>query len=500
MSNLPQSDWILAGRFVDGDLPAREAAAAESRIKSDTEFAAAVEEIRAQSSLMSGLPNFKPSEDLADRTLQASLDQVKAIMGVWPIEQSANTVTPPAKQTSSDSFDWKSTAALVASLAGVLVVGAMLWQNNQPSSSNVAMSEVAAEAPMERVMHEKVASVEMDDSAIADAGNFESSSKGAPNAAPPMYVAGKGDASKGSGLPGKTADANEIAKVQAPPQQQALSGTPMKQTMGKRTRPKLDLAVNSSAPVDQIWYISQDINASRESVCDVLNLNRIQVQRDVPKQAQPATQESVEAFYVAATPKQMKLAMSQLSNNANIEMIQLPNGMNSPIADAIEQQFAQSKTSEFADAIKAAKPNMPLAFPIPATQAMAQQLYSNPLPRNMLSTGPVPPIVDSGSPIDGLTQSKEANIPKVEIASNARAKKSATPGANSRGADGGAGFGGLANTAEEEEPTASADLQAQQSLQAAMPAPQDAELGKYLDESDEQLRQYLILVRGGEEE
>jgi len=87
MSNLPQSDLILAGRFVDGDLPAHEATQAEARIVKDATFAAAVEQIRNQSFLLGKLPKFKPSDDLADRTLQASLDQVKAIMGAWPIER-----------------------------------------------------------------------------------------------------------------------------------------------------------------------------------------------------------------------------------------------------------------------------------------------------------------------------------------------------------------------------------------------------------------------------
>ena len=46
MSNLSQSDLILAGRFVDGDLPAHDAAQAEARIAKDADFAAAVEQIR----------------------------------------------------------------------------------------------------------------------------------------------------------------------------------------------------------------------------------------------------------------------------------------------------------------------------------------------------------------------------------------------------------------------------------------------------------------------
>ena len=62
MSNLSQSDLILAGRFVDGDLPAHEAAQAKARVAKDASFAAAVEQIRDQSSLLERLPKFKPSD------------------------------------------------------------------------------------------------------------------------------------------------------------------------------------------------------------------------------------------------------------------------------------------------------------------------------------------------------------------------------------------------------------------------------------------------------
>jgi len=145
MSNLSQSDLILAGRFVDGDLPAHEAAQAESRIAKDADFAAAVEQIRDQSALLGRLPGFTPPEDLADRTLQASMDQVKAFMGAWPIESDVEKVAVAAGNSTSKPFDWKSTATLIASLAGVFVIGMMLWKNSQPDS-DLAMSEIPAVA------------------------------------------------------------------------------------------------------------------------------------------------------------------------------------------------------------------------------------------------------------------------------------------------------------------------------------------------------------------
>ena len=145
MSHLPQSDWILAGRFVDRDLPSAEAARVESRMANDPQFAAAVETLRQQSDLFRGLPTFKPSTDLKERTVQASLDQVKAIMGAWPIEET-DQVSSVSAAPSANSFDWKSTVALVASLAGVFLIGSMLWTSQmKPQNGNVAMTTDAAE-------------------------------------------------------------------------------------------------------------------------------------------------------------------------------------------------------------------------------------------------------------------------------------------------------------------------------------------------------------------
>lgn len=286
----------------------------------------------------------------------------------------------------------------------------------------------------------------------------------------------------------------------------------MKQTVPTPSRGSLELASNSFAPVDQIWCVHQDNNASRTRVCDVLASNQIQVQRDVPEKANKAgtaAQEPVEAFYVAATPKQMKQAISQLSNSANIEMIQLPGGRDSLIADAIEQQFSQSNAS-FADADESEKSDIPAAFPTAASQALAQQLVSNALPRSMPPSGPVPPILKSGSPIAGLSQpnanaNAETNATErqqgVEIAAKLRVQKqvqspmpaAAAPGAAANKAAGGAGPGVLADVTS---PSPAQTLE----IQEAMPAVPERELGKYLDESDKQLRQYLILVSGGEEE
>lgn len=502
MSNLSQSDLILAGRFVDGDLPAHEAAQAESRIAKDADFAAAVEQIRDQSSLLGRLPKFKPSDDLADRTLQASMDQVKAIMGVWPIESDEQKVALASKAPEK-SFDWKSTAALLASLAGLFVVGAILWQTRTGAESDLAMSEaptsVAANERNENRMVQRGASgIESDE---VDA-SVEPSFADTMQKAQPKSIA-KSDQSDveneqiiGKGAPQQIADASP----NVPGHGAALSGTPMKSAPATRQQsrnsqmanqsPAGQSPANASNPVSQIWYVSQDSTASKGSVCDILNSNHIAVQREeAPQPAQ--TPDDVEAFYVAATPKQMKLALSQISNNADIAMIEIPT-VNSPIADAIQKQYTQSKADIGSNPGASPNRNRPLNFQ--STQAMGQQLFSNRVPRGI--PGPVPPILESDE-LKGL----DSAINPAELAMDSNAKTLApAPASKGGGGMGGMGMGrgggsiGNAEKAVIKKQTTTLPQQPQQSIP---PTAQQAELDKFLDDSV-QLQQYLILVRGGE--
>lgn len=519
MSNLPQSDWILAGRFVDGDLSATEAAAAKSRIDSDEDFAAAVEEIRAQSNLFGRLPNFEPSEDLEDRTLQASLDQVKAIMGAWPIESSEGSVTL-SKHESADSFDWKSTAALAASLAGIFLIGAMLWQT-MPGGSNLAMERAGAPAPSSQVMGkaadlDSVVAEDQNQLVANDAVEVEN------ELATPIVT------KSAPSLPGELAEKSSVANTGAAqtrssmkqlPEIGPLFGTPAKRSKLAQTakpapqQPVQEFAVNASAPVEQIWCVSQDRTASKDSVCEILNFNQIQVQREEQPEPGFSNPSPFEAFYVAATPKQMKLAMSQISNNANIEMIQLPSSANSPIADAIAQQFVETESAPTAPTQQANTINVPPGFKEPASQALAQQLVSNALPRNFVPSGPVPPILKSGTPIDGLESEADEETEVDDASQQARsqmAAKQVNPAPAGRslppsaeiakggagGAGAGAGGGGFGGGLKPVDPPAN-NVAAEQPV---LSLPQQAELDKYLDDSDQRLRQYLILVRGGEGE
>ena len=469
MSKLQQSDLILAGRYVDGDLSAQEATATKSRIASDADFAAAVEQIRNQSSLLSELPKFQPADDLADRTLDASMDQVQAIMGAWPVEIE-NETTVAAKSTPAQSFDWKSTAALVASLASVIMLGVILSQGSQSNEPDVAMNEVStpsvakgADRDTDAMQKSFVASDQIGDMVAAE-----------------EQLPGLDEATES--FADQTQSKALASRIQTPTEG-ALSGTPMKRARAPQQSKAQLLANNASSPVEQIWCVSQDRTASRNAVSDILQSNRIDVQREDQSNRTPLATDAVEAFYVAATPKQMKLAMSQISSNADIEMIQLPNGVNSPIADAIQKQFAQSEPV-MSESIQSVDPALPANILPPATHALAQQLVSNALPRSMQPTGPVPEILKSGTPIDGLAQTDAAD--QAMQPDRAAAMQSAAPG--------GGGFSGPGVVEAE------ADIAPIQQRQTVSPSSQEVELDKYLDDSDQQLRQYLILVRNGEEE
>ena len=500
MSNLQQSDLILAGRYVDGDLSAHEVAAAESRIATDADFAAAVEQIRQQSSLMKGLPKFKPTDDLADRTLQASMDQVKAFMGAWPVESSEESVTstPSKTQPSSDGVDWKSTAALVASLAGMFLIGTMIWQSWNGSESNIAMNEAPAPTVSAK------AGPDVASKPSSDQQSFDAAAQDVVGAEESVGSLAKQVSKDAEPFNEGAGPSQAIASRNRVPEISGFSGTPM-----KTPAPAADLAANvvnnKSAPVEQIWCVSQDRTAARNSVSKILQLNRIEVQLDPQKQAPPATPDAVEAFYVAATPGQMKLAMSQLSNNADIEMIQLPGGDNSPIADAIQQQFAQSGPAMVAKGDQQQiDPSLPERLQQPATNALAQQLVSNSLPRSMPSSvpaGPAPPILKSGTPIEGLGggpgKSGPGTTGVVDLAMSSRSKKAAVPSASPAPNEGG-GFGGMGGSLAEADEEMADTIQAE-SQQRTFAVPQQlAEFDKYLDDSDQQLRQYLILVRSGE--
>ena len=531
MSNLPQSDWILAGRFVDGDLSSAETAQAESRIANDVQFAAAVDEIRQQSNLFSQLPTFKPAEDLQERTLQGSLDQVRAIMGVWPPEESNPTATTVSK-TSSDSFDWKSAAALVASLAGVVLIGSMLWPRSLPTGdSNVAMETTA---PADNKKHdaskfkgaESDDDGEDDDAAIALDDPSLGKDEFADSLPPSVFPSKPGSygfdsksakkeiakkdlqmrSAKGGGLMPQTDPAIEDAEFGP------FSGTPMKANFAATPAEKgPELAFNTSAPVDQIWCVNQDRNISRETVSQILGLNEIKVQREKPPSSVYTNAEPVEAFYVAATRQQMMLAMSQISNNADIEMIQLPNSVNSPIADAIAQQFTGSNLPDAPNAAaEESQQDKAPRFRKKESQALAQQLFTNSIPRNFVPLGPAPPILNPDSLV--LDDDNEADLgvanslakqPSADFAGQTRklANRAKSFEMEDFEADESPSLqNDAAQAAPERERIQSRAGPVQQQQRAQAQTAGEGQSESEETETEEPLHQYLILVRGGEED
>ena len=483
MSNLQQSDLILAGRYVDGDLPAQEVAAVESRIGSDAKFSAAVDSIRHQSTALNLLPQFKPSDDLADRTLQASMDQVRAIMGAWPIED-ADSKPIPKSELPLNNSDWKSTVALIASLAGVVMLGMILWQNNNGSgNSGIAMQqpfrtgsgldnrEFKSESP------KGMGSVDPAKESLAD---LQAKSADAPTAQKPDLPksenrrqvvehgqAGSNRTGGGGGGGGGSLGAG-------------IMGTP-----AKLTTSNVAVFNNQPANVAQIWCVNPDQSVPKNAVCEILQSNKIDVRLEEKNQL---TSNAFDAYYVAATPSQMKQVLTEISNEANIEMFPLPQRPDSLIADATQQQSQQSpgSTEEQIASQQQWDANAPEKLVLPTSNALAQQLKLNWVPKAQPPLDP-PPIVQSES----LNENLEIVTPNVAM------KRSKVAGTPSKGS---------AVPSQTIAPPAPNSI-----AQQAVPAPQGSvakstaipeshgTIDKLLDDSDQTLQQYLILVHADDQ-
>ena len=567
MSELSQSDLILAGGYIDGELSDEQCAVVESRLKTDAEFSKAVVELQRQSSILKRLPKFRPSEELADQTLQASIDQVQAIMGKWPFESSsnedgkvllehsadgdsadgdsANWTSANRDSVNGDSFNWRSFAALAATLAGVLFLGAMLWPK-QDLGTNVAMSP---ETEVGRNDDGIIAAAPAADLAMRDSGTVKTDVRSADEGLAEEGLSEEGLVMKGKSPPsmkGGVSESDVASKL--PPMRSGFSGTRMR--VGKPQ----DASPGSAVAVDQVWFVNQP-----GATPDVAAINKVLASNSIAfkpaadsvgsgfgvgggLQASSATNDSqdsssdVEAFYVAATPGQMKLALTQLSNNADISMFEVPqNGLQ--IADAAERQFQKSMPLAAAESVKQqAMPepdsnvqleSMPNRIESPGTtNALAQQLVNRSLPRNSMPSGPVPPILESGmefadgAEMDGSTDdaadsaSEVAGLDKSKKPDFARpSPEKSKPAITSKRANAMA----QADTPSQ-DPTVPANAVP---ANAAVPSASSAQMGmgmgvggnnqqgtgvvdpnstayfdRHLDDSDKQLRQYLILIRG----
>lgn len=537
MSELQQSDLILAGSFVDGELTAEQRVAVENRLQTDPVFAAAVERLQTQRSLMKRLPKFQPTEELADQTLQASLDQVQAILGKWPFESESDSESSSEFEATEkvslpsdgqDAFNWKSFIAIATTLAGVLFLSVMLWPGDggTQSNSNVAMTDAETlNLPSTESMQNKAF-------ASPDA-NANLPGVDSPNVASPADSFAMEAAAAESDIP--------------LPEIVSFSGTPVK-----------------SVPVEQVWYVKQST-----SVPDVAAINRILVSNAIDVQAGanslarskkqtavPGRQADsgsnsaadVEAFYVAATPSQMKLALAEISNESDISMFEVPqDGLQ---VAAAKQQFGPAASRSASDTPKtglerepasadqaladiataadqadrlndATDPSLPRRIELPPNgNALAQQLVSQSLPRNLardLPRRPVPPILESGMELAELKAIQDRAA--VTAGAGMESPGMGSPGMGSNLARTPAAVEGERESAKTRSAKIAAAAPSRPALSRA-PAeslPQSSEaivdqsdesdranqaryFDRHFDDSDTQLRQYLILVRGSEKQ
>jgi hypothetical protein len=265
---------------------------------------------------------------------------------------------------------------------------------------------------------------------------------------------------------------------------EGFSGTPMK--LPSKSAAAAPGSVASApaqlAAVEQIWYVDLDTPSGTQgaiaSVGNILKSNRIEVQYDqanqmneqlarngsvelesIPETDQPGArnQNSIlksinnetgfEAFYVVATPGQIKQALIELSEKADIST--LPIGVNTAPAQSlaanqsIEIQTVEEQTQQIA---------VPPTLVMQNDRAMAQQLMNVPLLRGLNEQArsrvvSVPPVPSSNDPaLNGLAKS---GIVADEDDSADESLQSAQAGA------GGSGMGGneLADAESRKQPS-----------------------------------------------
>lgn len=557
-NKISQSDHILAASFVDGELSPAEVSRVESRINSDQEFASVVADLRQQSAAFKSLPIYQPASDLADRTLQASVDQVQAIMGHWPgtdEEADSDRDLVPARASQSN---WKSVAALIVSLAGLALLALTYWPQafeKSPSFAGVASHDAVSEPKAESMP------AELDGVARKDAADEIELSETEESAAQVVEADMEGmQLESAPTMEGKSTGLPAIA---------SFSGTPATPNRSKEV-------TVANKNVAQIWWVHTD--ESSDEIGNVLASNRIQVNSfksadtAMKKSASsrsasgksdlankfgfgapadkansvegslPDTPDGVEAYYIAATPVQMKRALVELSGRADIALFEVPkSNSENPFADEIEKQFqkkGQNQGTSFgtsadlavddSNGVEMADPfesesdqfnsDLPSAIEAPQSRALAQKLVARSLPRSApsaprlsfdsaqsagSSSKPAPRFNQQLPPLPSSDMDEE--IAEAIAKSKAIEKSKLIPPQDSAVAGGGGGFGGgipggQKNRKSPQRQAKKSDQQ--QSVQSAQLGQQEATIktaetgfDQYFDDSDSMLRPYLILVR-----
>ena len=549
MSNQPHSNEQLASLLIDGRLTGADLASANERLASDTEFADEVAALRAQRELFATLPKFRTPADFSDRALEASVDQVRAIVGELNFYQSqsvesayAGSVTPGSTERSS-AYTWRTAIMAVASLAGMILLTlfvfpqafnvpgtvASLKKSNDDSNNGSVKMDGVPDAP---AATESVDDVIQDDEESIDSSFEDMVSRGKGGGgrggfggrgggggfggggdalvdsqlkkqiAEGGVRARSGDFNENEVIVKEEADRNQLATNQAHTLPGAFSGTPMK-------LPSPTINSKTQAPsVEQIWYVDMNnFDQPLESVGKVLLTNDIQVQLDnqmknagqsfqVKKLDQP-----FEALYVNATQSQMKQALISLSGQAEISS--MPLALNAPNAatsvdivgvqraDAnVEAPIVQQQGSSVPESIKFNDRN----------KSLAQQLVRTPLNRSQ--SWVVPPIPSSDDPAlealekaeKGLIEKRVADAgemgltPPSTISQNVPVQGSVAPAVQSARARQSVAL-----------PTSKGDRGAavvqSQSFGSSSTVSDEQIAPWFGNDDDQQLRQYLLLVR-----
>lgn len=508
MSNQPHSNEQLASLLIDGRLTGADLASANQRLASDPQFAEEVNALRAQRELFALLPNFKTPDDFSDRALESSIDQVRAIVGELHFHKSDSSdseLPTPASLERKNSYTWRTAVAAVASLAGMILLTLFVFPQAFEPPHDVAVRAGATESEMDSISDSPMKSDLNKSSELKKGMVLESDNMLDDDQA---QFAGKGGGGFGGGAqqvfqqvpPGSRAR-NQNSNVQSTQtiidevnnKQLAsnaangltampggFSGTPMSLPSRKKDTTK-------PAAVEQIWYVDMDDpKEALTSVGEVLLTNEIDVQfesrQSVQSKANLVNDKDFEAVFVNTTPSQMKQALIALSNSGEISSY--PIGVSG--ADAATQ-VANNESPSKAQAQIAAPQQQALPESIKFNdqkRSLAQQLVLQPLNRGS-RTHSIPPIPSSNDP--ALNPLEEIEMAEKKLAANETLPEKGMSRPKTMGGGGGRGGAGGGGMEMQTQKVAAPPISKEQE-KSFDPWFKDAD-------TDQELRQYLILVR-----
>ena len=464
-SNDNLSDEELASAWIDGELGDDAMQQVSQRMESDPDFARLVSLLSEQSQLFKSLPVYRPSTGFADRVVDSSISQVKAIVGGDSLtaafdDPGARSAFAPDAAASIREARFQSrvltAVSIFSSLAALLMLGLFIFQGLGQADSQIAQVD---RSEAETTLGTDLAkSVEGRKEVLAET---DALATGQPSPVSAFLVPEEimaeslGQQSFGEpAIDSELAVADSLKKgldgVLAEPESAAVRDSEMAPVRGGLRGMPMQVSDDGAAePVEQVWLVEMNrAPQSMASFSQTLVDNRIQVQLgDTSLNQQVAVLDrlarskakdyadrdrlgstsaadksdgedddetdadeffgdaeasdavadqstidapGVEAFFVSATPAQMRQALVDLSSQAAISTFQVP-GNSTDAAPVTGQDSYSLSTNGVSNRStrRGGEQLDSLAIPRNGT-ALAQQMVRRNLPAPVVDVPPVP--------------------------------------------------------------------------------------------------------------